>query len=189
MVKIINDKPSSFFSQYPVKVLDEKKNTFYRHPNDEGQITFNLPKGKYYCLNPVTRLKVFKPYTRFNHPFEKDFLDGLKIRTGKNPNKATIYRSQKFVLLDEKISECNYKPLIVFTIAHEVGHSIYFPANEQQRNNADYMQEIEKLCDGFARDYMLSYGYNPNQVRISKNLLISGHERRNCLEENLSVRR
>ena len=183
MFVIQNNEPSSFFCSEPnLRIYDDRRNMFYVHPNTEQKINFNLPKGKYYTPNTITRNAEFKPYKTFKPFLPKGFLDDLEIEVGRNRNKASIIRHKKYILIDGKFAKHIFSPIPVFCLAHELHHFRYYPKDQTERNNERKMIEIEKKCDEGAVDYMLSKGYNPTQIKLAKNLILSNKERGACVD-------
>lgn len=187
--RIVNILPSTFFStDKDIKIFDSRKKVFYFHPNKERNITFNLPRGIFFTGNKIERKNIFVPYKKFVSPFPKDFLRQVKVEIKPNPNKATNYRLQKRFVIDPKIAFHEYAPVPVFTIAHEIGHFIHFPKRTLSTNinSSSFKKEAdqcEKDADSFAVHYMLGNGYNPTQIKIAKELVLSHVERKLCLDE------
>jgi hypothetical protein len=146
----------------------------------KGKIKFNLPKGEYNILTPVKKLnspityKVTSKRKRENY-FYTPPEQGLKVIIGDNANKASIKPLEGIILIDQKYK--NDFPSFVFTylLYHEIGH---------------YHYDTEEFCDEYARDRMLSEGYNISQVvEASKMTLNDKHDRfRNCLENAKKIR-
>ncbi len=184
MKLVENTKPSTFFCAEPnLRIYDKRKKVFYVHPNRQGSIRFNLPNGKFYTPNAVWKQKDFEPYEEFIPFLSKEIARNVKIKIGKNPNKATIFRDLNLILIDEQIANHDYAPAPVFCIAHELHHFIFFPANDFERRNPEIMLNIEKQCDAGAVRYMLWKGYNPTQIKIAKNIILSNKERGCCVDK------
>jgi len=158
-MKIVNFFPSSFFSENPVEIYDDRGKLFYYHPNKERKIVFNLPKGKYQSIGKVRRLDKFYPYP----PLEKQNFSGLtiprdiKIYEQENENKASIMLGKRKIIIDPKIKNHKYKFVPVFTIGHEIGHYIF--------------HDDEKQCDIFSYNLGMLNGYNPSQMDKAQKIL------------------
>ncbi len=184
MKEIRNKEPKTFCCSEPdLCIYDEDKNKFYVHPNRQRTITFNLPKGKFFTENKIGEQKVFIPYKEWKPLFPKKFLDGIKILVRPNDNKATIYRQVKTIVIDPEFAFHDFKPVTTFTLSHELHHFIFFPENTELRKNKPYMMELEKLCDEGAVNYMLGNGWNPTQIKLAKNLVLSNKERGLCVDK------
>lgn len=180
MFVVINNIPSTFFSDKPVKVLDEDKNLFYIHPNKEGSIKFNLPVGKYHTGERIFREKYFEPYSLNFKGFPKGFMEGFKVSVCNNPNKATIFPKQKHIFLDKEIANHKYQPLKVFTLGHEISHCL--PEGRGIRCNSGEFN----WCDQNSANYMLSVGYNPSQIKLAHRILLDGGHRTECFENHIN---
>lgn len=180
MFVIINDNPSTFLSQSaPVRILDEKKNLFYFHPNKEKYCTFNLPSGKYFTKERVYRDAKFVPYENQFQPFLCNPAE-FQILVCKNKNKLTIFPYQKKIFVDEEIVKIPYKPLLVFALGHEFSHTL--PEGKDLVCTGNKFN----FCDLNSAYYMLNSGYNPSQIKICSNLLLKQNFRTNCLDEHMS---
>lgn len=168
---IYNIAPSSFFSyDSPIRVLDDKKNAFYFHPNKERNITFNLPEGLYYTENNLQKLNSFKPYKKTSQKTDFIVPEGIKIEIGENPNKATIWPKKLHILCDPSIANHIYKPVTRFVLGHELGHN-------------GFMEE--EPCDIYSANLMLDAGYNPTQIDAAKEILFKNNwHRKNCVERD-----
>jgi len=182
--------PCTFFSQdSPIEILDDKGNIFFYHPNSDRKINFNLPVGKFQTKNILIQ-KDFAPYEKLNPATfsirPQDFL----VVVGKNPHKATISMKNKTILVDKEIANHKYKPCKAFIIGHEIGHIII--GGSQYDRSGKMVFDAEKWCDDFSRNYMLATGYNPSQIKIASELMLSDASRKNCIHENtinLNLRR
>lgn len=181
---IHNIEPSSFLCEEKnLKVYDERKKIFYVHPNTEKSILFNLPKGKFFTPNRIFREKKFIPYKTFVSAVDSSQIKGIKVIIRKNPNKATVYRSIKTIVIDNEFANHDFKPVPVFVFAHELHHFTFFPKNEEERKNDLFMLEIEKKCDEGAVNYMLGNGYNPSQIKLAKEIVLSNKHRGKCVDD------
>jgi hypothetical protein len=179
MRKIVVGKKSGFVAQNsPVIIYDHRKKIFYSHlGNSNGLFYFNLPKGVYYTNNSLGWLKEplkdnlpQLPKREKFIPIPKQFKD-LKIRIGRNPNKASISVYTNKILVDDKILSLPL-PNIIFVLFHEIGH-FYFHS--------------EKSCDLYAARQMLKLGFNPSQCGTAIIGTLSEHaeNRKQCLIEKL----
>lgn len=184
-MKLILHKPCTYFtSDSPVKILDEKENIFFYHPNEQKKINFNLPEGTFCTENNLTK-KSFQPYEEFNgSALKKDFLNSFEFSIADNKNKATINPNIKKITIDKKYGNHWYKPLKIFVVCHEVRHLEVGGSIKDEKGNIIF--DAEKACDDFAKNYMLSHGYNPTQVEAAKEILISGAERRKCISDSMN---
>ena len=182
-MKIENYFPSTFFCFQPnLTIRDEKNNLFYFHKNSRRAINFNLPTGFFHTNNIILR-KLFSPYKVFTPFLSKGFLSDLKVKVEPNPNKASIFIGKKLIVIDPKFANHVFKPVTVFCLAHELHHFIFFPKTLSERVDKEKMIDIEKKCDEGAVNYMLSCGYNPTQIKIAKEFILSNKERGKCVDE------
>jgi len=155
---------------------------FYMHPNDRKSILFNLPMGVFYTENNLLKQKEFQPYEKFrgwNLKFNpKEFTTVLK----PNKNKATINTFFKTITVDPSIPKYNYAPLLDFVIGHELGH-LEVGGNKYD-DNKNLIFDAEKACDEISRNYMLSHGWNPSQIKLAAELLLRSGDRRECIHNN-----
>ncbi len=166
-------------------VYDEKKNPFYWHTNRERSITFNLPKGKYYTENKLTKKSKFLPYGNEKppkFPAKSSFIKDLKIYRRPNPNKASISLERRIIVVDPKYWDSSYKPLQVFVLRHEIYHYFFHCKSHAERENRFIHQHYEKECDNAAKAWMLQNGYNPTQVSLAIKMLLKGQERKDCMQ-------
>lgn len=182
MVKFRCNDPATFFcSDHQIKILDENKKLFYYHPNSIGSITFNLPVGIYYTDNSLQQ-KPFVPYEKFVKP--EKFIDPreFKILVGNNPHKATINLRDKTILFDKKIASHKYRPCLQFILGHEIYHTCVGGSLFDKAGNMIF--DAEKACDDFSKNYMLSHGWNPTQIKIASALLLNDKDRVQCIHNN-----
>lgn len=179
-------KPTSFFSSdSPIKILDEKGNIFYIHPNKENSISFNLPIGNFSTENTLREIG-FKPYVPFENHFTFNPAKGFKVKKIFNKNKATIIPSKKRIRISDKIkykdgSELNiseYKPCNEYLLHHELAHRVY--GGNVYSPDKKIIFDAEQACDNSAENFMLSHGYNPSQISLCKQLLLSNPKRKMC---------
>jgi hypothetical protein len=167
-------------------IYDEDKQPFYWHTNRERSITFNLPIGKYYTPNDLTRKLKFVPYGNEKYPLfkgkAKTWLKRLKIYSYKNPNKASISLDKGVIIVDPQYYYNKYKPCRVFTLKHEVYHYFFHCQTMAQKENRFIHQHYEKECDNAAKAWMLANGYNPTQISLAIKLLLKGQERKDCMQ-------
>lgn len=187
-MKIVCVDPCTFFcSDSPIKVLDRDKKIFYFHPNKEGAITFNLPKGTFYTENKIQQ-RVFQPYEVFEKPAKYISPAEFEIKVKKNPKKATISIPNRTITFDPCVAYHDYQPALVFVLGHEIFHTavggnIYHPVTKQ------IMFDAEKACDNFSANWMLSHGYNPNQIKFAVKLILSNSDRKECIANQFNYRR
>ena len=165
-------------------IYDEKKNPFYWHTNAERSITFNLPVGKYYTENNLTKKNKFVPYGHEKYPIFSNttFLRDLKIYCRPNPNKASISLERRIIVVDPKYFNSTYKPLKTFTLCHEVFHFFFHCESAEQKQNRFIHQHYEKECDNAAKAWMLANGWNPTQISLAIKMLLKGQERKDCMQ-------
>lgn len=185
-MKIKVNKPSTFFTNYTeVVILDSKKFPFYFHTNKAKHLTFNLPKGTYYSNVPVKRQPKFIPYGTKTYPrFKKGVLQRIKIYRVKNPNKASISLETAQIFVDPLYYDNPYKPLLTFTIMHEIFHHFFHAKTEREKKNIFIHQYIEAQCDNAAKNFMLANGWNPSQVRMACKMLLRSKWRNKCIQDN-----
>ena len=179
------NKPATFYTVHRVMILDDKKNPFYWHENNEQQINFNLPPGGYFTETPIKKLQTFHPYGVEKYPkfTGTSFLRHLRVFPQPNPNKASISLKKRLILADPKFYYHKYKPLKVFTLCHECFHYFFHSKNIKEKRNRFIHQHIEKQCDESAKNFMLAKGYNPSQISLAVKMLLQGEDRR----ENIRV--
>lgn len=186
MKRFTSFKPLTYFSSVPVKILDQKGNLFYGHPNKEGSILFNLPVGTFRSVNEISDTGYFKPYPVAPLPYvdysiiPKDYL----LRSTKNKNKATIIPGVDFFysFIDPSIANHIYKPCLYFVLGHEIHHYFFH----------DKTEESENLCDVGSYNLMMRNGFNPLQVEIAQRLLFDSPTRSECISKCIkqnSIRR
>jgi len=182
---IICKEPATFFCEdLNVKIFDEKNNIFYTHPNKENKLTFNLPVGKFQTNNIIFKKNIFLPYENLAENYFRILPTKFKIIVCDNENKATINTSKLTIRLDKEIANHIYKPVKTFIIGHEIGHIIF--GGDLYDSEKNILFDAEQACDEFAKNYMLSKGYNPTQIKIAANLLLNNSERKKCIH-NLTV--
>src|ERR1017187_1165832 len=157
---ITENNPSTWFcEERNVRVVDDKKNIFFFHPNIERSITFNLPKGEYFTANKLQKKSSFIAYDVSYKGFSKGWLNDIEIYVCNNANKATIFPESNPVkiFIDKKIAYHAFKPLTMFVISHEVSHLLPegkgIMCNSQEKN----------FCDLNGGNYLLTIGLNPSQ--------------------------
>lgn len=178
----VNSKPSTFLcTEKNVRILDRNKNDFYFHPNSEEKITFNLPKGIFWSKSKIFRQPIFKPYRTNYIKIPKSITGKVKIKVSKNPHKASIFRDQNLIIIDNGISKiCDkYKPAFIFLIGHELSH--FLP------QGLTGGEQAEIFCDENSANQMLCNGYNSSQINIARKLLFGdGNVKRSeCLHEKI----
>ncbi len=186
MYRIYCDEPKTYFCSEPVNILDEDKNIFYIHPNKEQSITFNLPIGFYFTNNNLEE-KHYQPYGKkpnVKFPFD---LDEMKVLIASNKHTATIRPFEKTITVDPNTANIKYKPALAFLLRHEVYHLVIGGSRFDGKGNIIF--DAEKACDDYAKKDMLYCGYNPTQITIAKELLLTSPERKKCIEKNLNFRR
>lgn len=178
-MKLILSKPCTYFStDSPIKILDENKNVFFIHPNNENKINFNLPVGSFFTENTLYK-RAFQPYEKFEGTnLTLSDLQKFKTSIGNNPHKASINTINKTILVDRKIANVKYKPLLKFLMLHECKH-IEVGGNVYDGDRIIF--DAEKACDAFATNYMLAFGWNPTQIQILKEIL-NDTDRKECIQ-------
>lgn len=180
-------KPSSFFtSDRGVVVRDIDGNIFYSHPNRQRKLCFNLPVGEYSTMNNVKQVG-FKPYVPFKNHFKDDEIKKYKVVVSPNPHKASIIPHKRRIIVSDKVRYKDgsaldigeYKPCITFLMCHEKAHRIV-GGNVVDPVTKRVVFDAEQACDNIAENYMLSHGFNPSQVRLAKQLILSTPGRREC---------
>lgn len=141
-----------------------------------------MPKGVFYSRNRLTK-KSFIPYKEFRkNNLSANIVNSFELIEAKNPNKATINTKLKTIKIDNKIADIEYKPCLVFLLAHELGHTI-FGGDKYMGEQKIFDAEI--ACDSFASNYMLSHGYNPTQIVVAKEMLLSRTDRKKCIHDDV----
>lgn len=177
-MKLKVERPSSFFtSDSEVKILDDKGNIFYVHPNRQRKICFNLPIGEYETENNLKEVG-FVPYVKTSYPDLFQRIKKYKVIKKFNPNKASIFQGKKKIKISDKVKYADgsnfdlheFKPCTVFLLGHEAAHTIV------GSNTKDF--DAETACDNISEAWMLANGYNPSQIKICKQLTLSSPERK-----------
>lgn len=182
-MRLNNTTPATFFSRdNNVLIRDVENNMFYQHPNERNCITFNLPVGVFYTDNELLEQPDFIPYEKFKSVDFKFNPKEFSITVKQNPNKATINTFFKTIVVDPSILEFNYAPLLTFLLGHEMAHLIV-GGNTYDKNSV-LLFDAEKACDDISRNYMLSHGFNPSQIKIASELLLRSRDRKECIHNN-----
>lgn len=176
MVFLSNTKPKSYHSEEPVIIHDVNNHLFYFHPNKEKSIYFNLPSGNFFSENSIYETFNFLPYETGKAFLPKNFRE-YNVIFGKNENKASIFFAEKKILIDNKIKNIGYKPLLTFIILHELSHLL--PKAKKLSGI-----EKEKFCDLNAIRIMLKIGYNPTQISFCAKISLENKIRCNYIAEN-----
>jgi len=188
-MKLDIKKPSSFFtSDRKVFVYDDKGNIFYMHPNRQRKLTFNLPVGKYTTSNNISEVR-FKPYVPFVHKFNDPEIKKYKVVVAYNPHKASIIPHKRLIVVSPVVRYKDgtsldlgeYAPCMTFLMCHEKAHRIV-GGNVVDPKTGKVIFDAEQACDDIAENYMLSHGYNPSQVKLAKQLILSSPKRRECAQ-------
>lgn len=191
MSVLIANKPSSFKSNGPVRILDNHKKLFYKHPNTEGAITFNLPKGIYHNTTraTITRLPEFQPYQvpPSIAQWVTDVPREYDVEVAENPNKATVWIKKQKIKLDKAIRNIDYRPALAFVLFHELSHYFWHRVPGKTYTDEEKL-DIEKHCDANAYFIMIRSGYNPTQIKAAIEILMeeSQPERRQALSDLLN---
>lgn len=173
-------KKSSFSSTDPyIKILDENRNVFYEHPNEERHITFNLPVGTYFSDNDITQLHDFIPYNPIPYAGDKFVPNNFNIVEGENPHKASIWPSdgKTKILIDPSVGKMKYKPCTYFIIGHELGHMIT-PGTGPKPQTQEEKDECEENCDIFSCNKCMNAGLNSTQLEIAARMLLENNPER-----------
>ena len=179
MQKISVSKKTGFFTYgSPVVIYDHRSKPFYMHPANGGKFfSFNLPKGEYFTecncepmREPIPYALPTLPKRQKNIPIPAR-LKQMRVKIGRNPNKASVIVGVHSVLVDPAIFALPL-PNIIFVLFHEIGH---------------YYFKSEEFCDLFAARQMLRLGYNPTQcsTAIIGTLSERAEGRKNCLVQKL----
>jgi len=177
------DEVTLYSNDTPIKIYDSRKKLFYFHPNKEKNICFNLPKGEFFTEN-LFRQQPFKPYEIYQMPNFSVDISKFNLIEGKNPHKATITPSQKKILIDSSIINHEYSPCLTFVLLHEIYHTVV--GGNKKDANGNIIFNAEASCDNFAKNWMLSHGYNPSQIKVVKELILSDNHRKECLHDSLT---
>lgn len=189
-MNLVLKKLSSFnSSDSPIKILDEKGNIFYIHPNRERKISFNLPAGNYSTENNLKEV-AYTPYVRSLYPNLFERIKGYKIFRGHNPNKATITPMLKKIKIANKVNfkdgsqlDINeFKPCLIYLLGHEAAHTI--AGSNKYNADGTILFDAEQACDNISENWMLANGYNPTQIKLCKQLLLSSPERQKHCQYN-----
>ena len=184
-------KPSSFFTtDKKVFVYDDRGNIFYMHPNRTRKLTFNLPVGKYSTNNTIKQVG-FIPYVPFVEHFSDPAIHEYRVYEAPNKHKASIIPHKKTIIVSDKVRYNDgssfdigeYKPCDTFLMCHEKAHR-KVGGNRYNRITGEIIFDAEQACDNIAENYMLSHGFNPSQVKLAKQLILSSAKRRNCSQYN-----
>ncbi len=182
MGKIIVSRPSTFYTrQRDIVIYDMYNKPFYVNPNMEGSLNFNLPVGEFFTDNFITE-KPFKPYVKYCNPnFKGVDPNSFDIIFTENKNKASINYAGKYIKIDT--SHCkDFLPCVYYLFKHEIGHLIN--GSDIHNPNGGLIFDAELHCDKYAENWMLSHGFNPSQVELSRKTLMSKPNRKNCTHYN-----
>lgn len=165
------EKKQGFKTSSPVKIYKAGE-LFYSYKPEKGQtVHFNLPKGKMYSSS--TDLEMCEPYEynfKGSRQIERqNFIipEFLKVKFGKNPNKATIFLDKGEILIDSKYKNSG-EVVLKHILYHEKAHFLY---------------STEEFCDEYAMEKLLEEGYNKSQIEeAAKATFPKEHPRlKNCV--------
>lgn len=134
------------------EIYDFEKKPFYFFQPQNGN--FNLPKGKYYTNNIVSRLQKPLNYKLLKLPKKnRNDLKNVFLTVKKNEATASILLHSGEIIVD-KDKFFNFGKMQKDSIfLHEIGHFFY---------------DSEENADLFAANEMLKMGYNPSQLITSR---------------------
>lgn len=169
-MRIFLDKKSGFTTTDKLVVVnDARGQIFYYKENTDGLLHFNLPEGEYTHDNNLTPAKPrnyqlkWLPKGNRIKPLPPN---GFTIVFEENPNKCSVDSDTHTIYFDNSFKTAP-QPIIDFIKAHELGH--YFYSGQGQRS--------ERLCDLFAYNTLLDYGYNPSQIWHAQKISLSDSEK------------
>lgn len=135
-----------------VKIYNAKTGElFYEKLAKKLPFAFNLPKGQYKTLNNVVKQSQPRKYRLPQMPRRErneEMPDNVRMVFMDNPNKASIFRSQRLIVMDNAFKELSYTQRLA-AFLHECAH---------------YYYSTEEYCDLWAFRKMLLMGFNPSQV-------------------------
>lgn len=142
-----------------IRVYDDAGELFYtkdKEPEPFNKVfNFNLPRGRYTTTNNLRETAPRKYKLPLLPRRERSgvipSLTSINVIYAQNPNKASIIRNRKLIILDYSIRNLS-APERVHIRLHELAHYIY---------------TTEKYCDLWATREMLKLGYNPSQIFFS----------------------
>ena len=178
MILELNNKTGFKSRDRIINIFSLDNSPFYIKKNEESEIHFNLPSGKYKTNNNIIESKL-KNYTlkalpRPNRNIPLPKLSDIKIIYTNNENKCSIDVDNHEIFMDYSLAILP-TPIVDFVKAHELGHYFYFGKGEQS----------EKDCDNFAYNALIGIGYNPSQVTYAANEILSNKKfaqiRKNCI--------
>lgn len=176
MIKLIVKNKGYFSTNNPyLQIYDYKKILFYSYKFvAKFKKEFYLPKGVYFISSKIKRIKYKKRKIKPLPDRERNLKhkwSNFKIEFDNNPNKATIYHKKKLIVFDNSFK---LKPLyvLIFILAHEVGHKYY---------------KTEYKADAYAVHYMLKAGYNRSQIGLAPLNTLSNEQikRKHIIIKNL----
>ncbi len=162
----ISRKGTFLCNEKVINIKDEKGKDFYFFMPKKFPFTFNMPRGKYYTNNKLTRVSFYDPANSINLPPKQKNkiipkkIQELRFSIIRNPSKASIAVDKHFVMIDPQMIKKTL-PEILFILFHEFGHYYYFD---------------EEKCDAYAKKQMLRLGYNPSQISAAINNTLSNKQ-------------
>lgn len=168
------NKKTAFRCDGKIKVHTPDGKVFYQMEK-RTPFNFNLPGGVYHIEGNCKQLKTpinykFKGVRKVesNHPLPKP--NELVIQYGDNPNKASIFVKDHFILIDKSYKDAP-KVIKDYLIAHEIGH---------------YRYKTERYADEFAQEVLLKKGYPLSLiVQAAASTLMKGNDRIYYCFENM----
>jgi len=149
-MKIVNSRPSGFYSLFPVTVRDSRNRLFYeKSPKSGEKLVFNLPKGEFHILTPQISSRRFVDFqSKIKLPPKERNLKGVySVLHEEIEGNGFIDHDKKIIVLNNDLLP--FKALQEFVLQHEIGHTLY---------------NTEWKCDIYAAKAMLAKGYNPSQI-------------------------
>lgn len=138
----------------PIILTDEHGIEFYNTNDVDGVVWyFNLPSGVYYIVTGDFRdmmKPVEYPMSKIPPPEKNESgnPENFELVFMENPEVATIFFDAKKIIMDNSLNDVPF-PTSLFVLYHEQAHKYYY---------------TEEFCDLWARNKMLSEGYNPSQI-------------------------
>jgi len=190
---LIVRKKSGFASDSntPIIIRDDRGFPFYDSRSLGPVESFNLPAGKYFVdSGNFTKMATPVYFKKDKLPFPEIAFATLplnfKIVFDTNPNKCTIYWTQKLIVFDDGSgSGVDFRnvprPYFDFILNHEYGHTFYGYGTLYEP------EAYESYCDRFASNRMLDMGYNPSQIKEAPKATLSSRQdyRKEIIEQTL----
>ena len=176
----INQKTGFLCGDPIIHILDNKARIFYHKENKNGILHFNLPPGEYFTKNELqpTTLRKYKLFKLQRPNAKYQIPDNLTVYFGENPNLCTVDHEQHTVFFDVMFMQM---PQFCFDYAlfHEIGHYLYTGKG----------QKSEIQADQYSYNKMIEKGYNPSQIQVAIEGVLSNRKNAKQRKNHFSLAR